>query len=174
MAYDANIAAPLIVSLPGTVMSDQVCEEPVNGLDIVRTFHRLAGIEPVMEMHGRDLSPLLKDPSKKLGEPLLLTHTARVYGETFLEHIKNGDWVGQEPKPAWLMLRDGKFKYIRHMQEDTIEELYDLEADPEELTNLSVNPEYGSILRSLRRKAADEVWKKDGEFVDYLPKPKGA
>ena len=72
------------------------------------------------------------------------------------------------------MLRDGKFKYIRHMQEDTIEELYDLEADPEELTNLSVNPEYGSILRSLRRKAADEVWKKDGEFVYYLPNPKGA
>lgn len=174
MAYDANIAAPLIVSLPGTVMSDQVCEEPVNGLDIVRTFHKLAGIEPVMEMHGRDMSPLLEDPSKKLSEPLLLTHTARVYGETFLEHIKSGDWVGQEPKPAWLMLRDGKFKYIRHMQEDTIEELYDLEADPKELTNLSVNPEYGSILRSLRRKAADEVRKKEGEFVDYLPKPKGA
>ena len=72
------------------------------------------------------------------------------------------------------MLRDGKFKYIRHMQKDTIEELYDLEADPKELTNLSVNPEYNSILRNLRRKAADEVRKKDGEFVDYLPKPKGA
>ena len=63
---------------------------------------------------------------------------------------------------------------IRHMQEDTVEELYDLEADPKELTNLSVNPEYGSILRSLRRKAADEVRKEDGEFVDYLPKPRGA
>ena len=90
----------------------------------------------------------------------------------FLEHIKNGDWVGQEPKPAWLMLRDGKFKYIRHMQEDTVEELYG-QRRTRKTANLSIESEYGSILRSLRRRAADEVRKKDGNSSTTSPKPKG-
>lgn len=171
MAYDANIAAPLIFSQPGSLQPNQVCDEPVTGLDIVKTFHAISGIEPVMELHGRDLSSLLKDSSESLDEPLLLTHTARLYGERFLEAIQNGDFVGQAPKPGYLMMRDGAFKYIRHMQKDTIEELYDLDKDPRELINLAVNPEYGPLLKQLRSKAKTEIRKKDGAFIDYLPEP---
>jgi len=173
MAYDANIAAPLIFSQPGTIQPNQVCAEPVSGIDIVRTFHTVAGIEPVAKLQGRDMSPLLKDPNQTLTEPLLLTHTARVYGETFLNEIKEGNFVGQQTKPAYLMMRDGKYKYIRHMKKNTIEELYDLDKDPDELTNLAVNPEYASLLVKLRDQAVVEIKKKDGEFVDYLPAPKG-
>ena len=174
MGYDANIAAPLIFSQPGCIQPGQVCAEPVSGVDIVQTFHSIAGIKPVTELHGRDIAPLLIDPSQQLEAPLLLPHTARLYGNTFLEAIKKGTFVGQKTKPAYLMMRDGKYKYIRHMQKDTIEELYDLENDREELNNLSINPEYGPLLKKLREKAAVEIRKKDGEFIDYLPKPKGA
>ncbi len=172
MAYDANIAAPLIFSQPGRIKPQQVCAEPVNGVDIVQTFHSIAGIKPVMEIHGRDMTPLLSDPSTKLKSPMLLTHTARLYGDNFLEAIKQGIFVGKNTTPAYLMMRDGKYKYIRHMQKDTIEELYDLDKDAQEFNNLAVNPEYNSLLKKLRKKAADEIRKKDGEFVDYLPKPK--
>ena len=173
MAYDANIAAPLIISQPGYIKPNQVCDEPVTGLDIVKTFHAITNIEPVMELHGRDLTSLLEDPSGSLDEPLLLTHTARLYGDAFLEKIKNGEFVGQAPKPAYLMMRDGPFKYIRHMQKDTIEELYDLNKDPKELNNLAVNPEYAPFLKQLRAKAVKAFREKDGAFVDYLPDPKG-
>ena len=127
-----------------------------------------------MELHGRDMSPLLTDPSQKLNEPLLLTHTARLYCDNFLEAIKQGSFVGQKTKPAYLMMRDGKYKYIRHMQEGTIEELYDLNKDPKELNNLAVNPEYTSLLKKLREKASVEIRIKDGAFIDYLPEPKGS
>ena len=70
------------------------------------------------------------------------------------------------------MMRDGKYKYIRHMKDDTIEELYDLDKDGKELNNLAVDPEYASLLKKLRKKAAVEIRKKDGEFIDYLPEPK--
>ena len=70
------------------------------------------------------------------------------------------------------MMRYGRYKYIRHMKMDTIEELYDLDKDPEELNNLAVNPEYRSLLKKLREKAAVEIRKKDGEFIDFLPKPR--
>ncbi len=107
-------------------------------------------------------------------EPLLLTHTARLYGDNFLEAIKTGSFVGKGSKPAYLMMRDGKYKYIRHMQKDTIEELYDLNKDARELNNLAVDPDYRPLLMELREKAAIEIRKKNGEFIDYLPEPKGS
>ncbi len=174
MGYDANIAAPLIFSQPGHIKPRQVCSEPVTGLDIVQAFHAVSGVAPVMELHGRDISSLLTDPSQRLKEPLLLTHTARLYGDYFLEAIKKGSFVGKETKPAYLMMRDGKYKYIRHMQKETIEELYDLKKDARELNNLAVNPEYRPLLMELREKAAIEIRKKNGEFIDYLPEPKGS
>jgi arylsulfatase A-like enzyme len=173
MGYDANIAAPLIFSFPGRISPGQVCKEPVTGLDIVRAFHTISGINPVIELHGRDMSPLLTDPAKRLHDPLLFTHTARLYGDRFLNAIKGGEFVGQKPKPAYLMMCEGKYKYIRHMQEDTIEELYDLEKDAKELNNLAVNPEYTPLLKMIREKAITEIRKKDGEFIDHLPDPKG-
>jgi len=172
MAYDSNIAAPLIFSWPEQIQASQVCIEPVNGLDIVRTFHAVAGIEPAHKMHGRDLSPLLSAPDQTLPEMLLLTHTARVYGEAFLKQIQAGEYVGQGVKPAYIMMRDGHYKYIRHMQVDTLEELYDLQSDPEELNNLAVDAQFASQLKLLREKAVVEVRKKDGQFVDFLPAPK--
>ena len=172
MAYDANIAAPLIFSWPEKIAPRQVCEEPVSGVDIVSTFHSIAGVRPVTALHGRDLAPLLHDPTQTLEEPLLLTHTARVYGEKFLNDIKAGTFVGQGVKPAYMMMREGRYKYIRHMQVDTLEEVYDLEQDPLELSNLAIDPKSASLLRRLRGKAVDEVRKKNGEFVDWLPAPK--
>lgn len=172
MAYDANIAAPLLVSWPSHVRPGQVCEQPVTGLDIVRMFHSLTGIKPVSELHGRDMAPLLSNPQHTLQEPLLLTHTARVYGDRFSQMIRAGEFVGQGPKPAWLMMRQGRFKYIRHMQRNTLEELYDLQRDPGELTNLAVLPDQQDRLRKLRTAAAAAVRRKDGSFVDHLPAPR--
>jgi hypothetical protein len=118
------------------------------------------------------LAHLLADPEKQLDNPLLFTHTARLYGDKFLNAIKDGAFVGQKPKPAYLMMREGRYKYIRHMQEYTIEELYDLEKDARELNNLAVNPAYTPMLIKLRKKAVFEIRKKDGEFIDHLPEPK--
>ncbi len=172
MAYDANIAAPLIVSWPKKIQRSGVCNEPVTGLDIVQMFHTVAEVNPVQELHGRDMTPLLTSPQQRLSAPLLLTHTARVYGETFLEHIKAGRFVGQPSRPAWMMMRQGQYKYIRHMQPDTIEELYDLDTDPLELNNLAVRSDHTAQLMDLREKAVTEFRQKDGGFVDFLPPPK--
>ncbi len=172
MAYDANIAAPLVISWPTRIQDPGVCRVAVTGLDIVRMFHTVGKVEPVQLLHGRDITPLLTAPEQTLSEPLLLTHTARLYGDTFLQYIKSGKFVGQASKPAWLMMRKGQYKYIRHMDVDTIEEVYDLESDPLELNNLAVQRDFARRLKRLRDEAVGEIRPLGGEFVDSLPPPR--
>lgn len=174
MPYDANICAPLIFSAPGLIKPGTVCKEAVNGVDITSTIHSLAGIEPEWRMHGRDLKGLLTNPEQKLGEPMLMINTTYEYGDRVVEALKskNYDAFKRRDLYAWMMMRDGTYKYIRHFEDDVIEELYDLEKDPDELNNLAVNPEYAEKLTELRRKAVEEFRNKDGDFVDHLPEPK--
>lgn len=176
MPYDANICAPLIFSAPRLIKPGTVCKEPVNGVDITSTIHSLAGIEPEWTMHGRDLMELLKKPDRKLKEPMLMINTTYEYGESVIEKLKSEDYEAFERRGlyAWMMMREGKYKYIRHFKDDVIEELYDLKQDPDELNNLAVNAGYYEKLTELRRKTVEEFRKKDGDFVDHLPEPKQA
>ena len=134
-AYDANLLAPLIFSAPGKTEANTICKEPVNGVDITRTIHSLSRTVPAWQMHGRDLSGLLEKPSSSLTEPMLLINTTYEYGNTVTERLKNKNYdiFQRRGLTAWMMMRDGPYKYIRHFDEDTIEELYDLNKDPEEL-----------------------------------------
>ena len=174
LAYDAAICAPLIFSYQGKIKPNQLCREPVNGMDIARTFHTVAGIEPGWRMDGRDMSKLLNDPQASLAEPLLMINTYHSYGEDFTEILKNKEFEKLERKEVypWMMMRHDQYKYIRSIKEDCLEELYDLEADPDELNNLAVDREYLALLRRLREQAEKEFRKRDGEFVDFLPDPK--
>ncbi len=176
MPYDANICAPLIFSAPGLVKPRTVCKEPVNGVDITSTIHSLTGIEPEWKMHGRDLMGLLTSPDDKLKEPMLMINTTYEYGDSVIEKLKSKDYEAFERRDlyAWMMMRNGKYKYIRHFKDNLIEELYDMEKDPDELDNLAVNAKYHEKLIELRLKAVEEFRKKDGDFVDHLPEPKQA
>jgi arylsulfatase A-like enzyme len=46
------------------------------------------------------------------------------------------------------MIRDKKWKYVWNLSD--VDELYDMENDPYELTNLAVLPEYADRLREMR------------------------
>jgi arylsulfatase A-like enzyme len=77
-----------------------------------------------------------------------------------------------EGVPWWVATRSGKTKYIRTLVENEIEELYDLQADPEELVNLALRPEHRKTLERMRTLTADELRRCEAPFIDRMPVPK--
>jgi arylsulfatase A-like enzyme len=166
-AYDANIRSPLIFSMPGRIPENRVCDVPVAGVDLVPTFFRFAGIDQPWQMHGRDLTPLLQDPSADWPHPMLMAATGQTFGSA-TNVIPKGDAVLHGGVPWYVMLRDKDWKYVRPLTED-LEELYNLRTDPEELNNLAVKPEHQQILKRLRAAAIAELKRTRCGFVDRMP-----
>ncbi len=163
--YDATLKAPLLIRWPEKISSGQVCEHPVGGHDLIATFFSVAGIELPWKMHGHDITPMLEEPDCQWDKPLLLVNTQRLYGVD----TNRGDFPIHRGIPSWVSLREKNYKYIRHLIEDEIEELYDLEKDPGELINLSLSPDYEGLLEDMRQKMIAELKRTDAGFVDKLP-----
>ena len=192
--YSAAIRSPLIVSYPKAYPVGVSCKIPVNGMDLIRTFHSVAGAEPDQVLHGRDMSPVLKAPesSEVAAEwnktPTMMTYTRNTYtAEAMAEKLKAGQWssfylggrakkgnvVNDKVQPCYFMTLDGEYKYIRYIFPGRIEELYDLDADPDELNNLSLKPEYQSKVSEMRGELIAYLRQTGGAgFVDLLPEPK--
>ena len=123
-----------------------------------------------MPIQDPTIAGLLKNPHKKSDHPLLMTHTGRHYGS-------DTDTIPTDPEvlqvvagvPWYVSLHDGRYKYIRTLVEGEIEELYDLEADPEELTNLAVRADHHKRLATMRKQTIAELRRTDAGFVDRLP-----
>jgi arylsulfatase A-like enzyme len=167
-AYDSNIRSPLIFSMPGRIASGTVCAVPVGGVDLVPTFFRFAGIEVPWEMHGQDLTPLLRDPQSNWPHPVLMTATGRRYGSD-TDVIPTGNEVFHSAVPWYVMIRKGRYKYVRPLNGNDLEELYDLHSDPEELDNLAVKPEFQETLMQLRAEAIAQLHRHGAGFVDRMP-----
>lgn len=170
--YDANYNSPLIASWAQHIPAGKVSKVPVGGPDLVQTFFHQAGIPLPWPMHGRDLSEILMNPDQPT-EPrvLLYENMGQKYGADTAS-IPTDDSVFHGDVPRWVAIRYGKWKYIRTLISDEMEEIYDLEQDPEELNNLALLPQHQSLLTDLRAKAIAELRRTEAPFVDQLPRTK--
>jgi arylsulfatase A-like enzyme len=166
--YDANVRAPLIVSMPGTLPQGATCPTPVGGVDLVPTFFQFARIDLPWEMHGHDLTPLLRKPDAEWPHPVLLTLTGDRYGSDTVKLFAQNDHA--QEVPWWVFLRQGNYKYIRTLVEGETEELYDLAKDPEELTNLAQDPNRGEQLQQFRAATLAELRRTKAGMVEKLPR----
>ncbi len=171
--YDATVSSPLIISWKGKIPEGKVCKHPVNAPDLVDYFCRTASVTIPWKMHGRDIRPLLSNPeTKEWKSPLLMTHTSRNYGAETDVIPTDESLTSSSGVPWYALLRDGTYKYVRNLVAGETEELYELDSDPEELTNLASRPEHAGRLRELRAKAIAELRRTDAKFVDRMPPTK--
>jgi arylsulfatase A-like enzyme len=171
-AYDSNIRAPFIISMPGKVKENAVVKTPVGGIDIVPTIFAFAGIKQPWEMQGRDLTPLLKNPQANWATPVLLVGTGQKFGSD-THVIPSGEGAMHGQVPWYVMFREKRYKYVRPLIND-LEELYDMQQDPEELNNLAVKAEHQALLKRMRAAAIDELKRNKAGFVNNMPAVKEA
>jgi arylsulfatase A-like enzyme len=115
---------PLIIVGPG-IKAGQVCNKPVQLLDIYPTLLELTGHQADSKLEGNSLVPLLKNPQ---AEWLNMARTS--FG------------------PNNYAIISEQFRYIHY--NDGSEEFYDHKKDPEEWNNQINNPEYASIIKKLK------------------------
>jgi len=167
--YDATIRSPLIIAMPETIEAGGVCPHPVAGVDLVPTIYNLAGLDLPWTMHGRDLSPLLRDPTASWPHPAMTVFTARSFGRATDHITTDPEEFMLSGVPWWLSLAQGHYKYIRTLVADEIEELYDLRSDPEELTNLALDPAHQDRLGKFREALVSELRQTGAKLADHLP-----
>ncbi|MCA9194418.1 MAG: sulfatase-like hydrolase/transferase [Planctomycetales bacterium] len=172
--YDASLASALILSCPGKVPMGAFCPHAVNSTDLSGYLCQQAGVKIPWKTHSRDIRPLIEQPERlDWNQPMLMTHTGRYYGEFTTSIPAKDDPALTETAgvPWYAMLREGNWKYVRNLVEGEMEELYDLQADPEELTNLALDPMHNQLLKRLRSVTVEELRQTDAPFVDHLPLP---
>jgi len=128
-AYNATIHVPLLIAAPA--MKPVRIPGHVGHVDIYPTVCDFVGVEKRPILHGASLAPLMAGKTRKPGP---------VFFEALDAHVNRG----------WAPLRgviDGGHKYI----EAPIPEIYDLEKDFDERTNLAG----GVDLSPLRKKLAE-------------------
>ena len=168
--YDATLASGMILSQPGVIPEGKVCPHPINAPDLMDYVTRRAQVEVPWRMHGRDIRPLVEQPDTvRWQSPMIMTHTARMYGSDTAEIPTGEDLTNTAGVPWYVMLRQGNYKYIRNLVAGETEELYDLAADPEELVNLAQRSEHRQRLLTLRQSAIEELRRREAPFVDHLP-----
>ena len=131
MLYEGGIREPLVIKWPGVTEAGSTCREPVIGVDFYPTLMEAAGVKrhKGAQLDGVSLMPVLKDASASLGRPALHWHfPAYLQGYT----ARHGAF---RTTPA-AAIRMGDWKLIEYF-EDGMLELYNLENDIGERTNLA-------------------------------------
>jgi choline-sulfatase len=131
--YEEAANIPLILAGPG-IPEGKVCATPTTLIDFFPTILDSAGV------------PLSDEDRKLPGRSLLEIANA----PDDPDRIAFSEYHACGSKTASYMVRQGKYKYIHYV--DYAPELYDLNADPEELTNLAEDPAHNGLLNEFEAK----------------------
>ncbi|MCV9386638.1 sulfatase-like hydrolase/transferase [Reichenbachiella ulvae] len=139
LMYDNSVRVPLIVYDPRIKKHQDVNDMALN-IDVPATIVDLAGVEKPEAWQGKSLMPVVKDKAQGLQRDTVL-----------IEHL----WEFENIPPS-EGVRTNKWKYLRYVNDQSSEELYNLQKDPMEIKNLAKSKKYATVLADLRRKT-DEL-----------------
>jgi arylsulfatase A-like enzyme len=114
-----------IIKVPGMAGNGSVCSSPVNLLNVYPTLVELCGLPPNSLNEGTSMVPLLESPDMEWETASVTTH-------------------GKDKHAVRLR----NWRYIQY--DDGSAELYNLEEDPNEWTNLASDPAYENIVSELK------------------------
>ena len=136
--FEESVRAPLLVRWPGVAKAGTATAKLVSNLDFAETFLDAAGLAVPAEMQGRSLVPLLKGEAPADWRKSFYYH---YYEYPQPHHVR----------PHYGVVTD-RYKLVHFYGSDVDEwELFDLKADPNELTNAIADPANAAVVADLKR-----------------------
>ena len=120
--HEESAKVPLIICVPGK--KPAVCHSLTELIDLYPTVSNLCGLPVPGNLQGRDVSPMLDDPTVQVRDAVLASGKGRLLRTD-----------------RWAFLDYGKAG-----------ELYDMEKDPRQYHNLIDDPAHAEVLDTLRAK----------------------
>jgi len=152
-AYDASVRIPMLLRYPKSVKGGQTLTGVVANIDVAPTMLDFAGVEIPEYMDGRSMKPLVSGDSGDWRDYLLYEYYwERNYPHTPTTHAVLGE----------------RFKYIRYHGVWDVDELFDLEKDPEERINLINDPEYAETVERLNQRLFELMEETDGTEMPIM------
>jgi uncharacterized sulfatase len=176
--YDAGLRVPFIARWPGVIAPNSTTDAMISFVDVLPTFLEAAGATPPPELDGRSFLSVLRGKDKVHRDHIFATYTNRgvIAGTTYPmrairtethKYIQNlnaagvfqnvltqgaiwESWRNKAKTDAFAAAR------VHWLQHRPAVELYDLRADPNELTNLAADPAQRDHVANLRGRL--EAW----------------
>lgn len=154
-AYEESMRVPLLVWAPGRFAANGEVPQLLQNIDIAPTILDLAGLKPRPDrsagaVRGRSFAPLLRGQSVPWRDTI------------FYEYY----WESQFPQtPTLFAVRTDRYKYIFNQGVWDINELYDLQTDPDEVNNLIRQPEHMPLARQLQQRLWDWLETTQGDRI---------
>lgn len=146
--YEEPTRVPFLVSMPGTIPAETIdADHLVSGIDILPTMCDYTDVE-APEFTGQSIRPIIESPTAAFRDNLVTE---------FHPDPKNLDMQGR-------MLRIGRHKYVAFTEGNVPEQLFDLEADPGETTNLALDRAGSEVLSEMRQRLSEICIKTGDDF----------
>ncbi len=130
--YEHSLRVPLIIAGPG-IPANQATDAMCYLFDVLPTLGALSGVAGPTTSEGLDLSATLRNPATPARTSLMFAY-----------------------RKVQRALRDERYKLIRYPLVDRTQ-LFDLRADPHELTNLADQPVHAAKVAELTSRLAQEM-----------------
>ncbi len=152
LMYEPSIRIPMMVRYPSRIPANKTSDKMVLNLDIAPTMLDIAGLQIPNEMQGKSMLPLMQGKDVPWRKDWLYEYY---------------EYPGFENVPPCRGVRTERYKLIHYFLTDEYE-LYDIEADPDERTNLYGKQGMEAITQQLKMRLT-ELRRETGDHYEYKP-----
>ena len=147
LMYEASVRVPCLLCWPGNLPAGLRVTTPFAGVDLMPTLLALVDGTPPAPIDGRSVAEAILNNREPEHQPIF----AEIASLDAIYHNAQAP----EQLAAHVMMYDGRWKYIQNRFD--IDELYDLQTDPDEMQNIANHPEHQSRIASMRQQTAEMV-----------------
>jgi uncharacterized sulfatase len=136
LPYETSAGVPFIMRYPGKIKPGKIINKAYTSADFTPTLLGLLGIKDALPVqHGRDDSRIFMDRQALVNSDEITY--MRAHGLD----------------PGWVAALNDRYKLVLSKQDEPW--LFDLEEDPEELTNYYRDPQYKAVAEQFTRRLAE-------------------